>query len=143
MQHRGTSQLAARVSIAQQGRSEVSNEGAGGERAAESTRGSVQAGERKRGKGETVYHMGFGESPFPVPERLEKALAEAAHRKEYLKADGLDDLTEAVREYYRPIYGDEYIEATEKYKFLVGKKCNYAVKFYESSFFFFKHKCNY
>ena len=29
----------------------------------------------------------------------------------------------------------EYIEATDKYKFLVGKKCNYAVKFYESSFF--------
>ena len=37
----------------------------------------------------------------------------------------------------------EYIDATDKYKFLVGKKCNYAVKFYESSFFFFKHKCNY
>ena len=68
---------------------------------------------QKRSEGETVYHMGFGESPFPVPERLEDALAEAAHRKEYLKADGLDDLVEAIREYYRPIYGDEYIEATE------------------------------
>ena len=30
----------------------------------------------------------------------------------------------------------EYIEATDKYKFLVGKKCNYAVKFYDTSFFF-------
>ena len=36
----------------------------------------------------------------------------------------------------------EYIETTDKYKFLVGKKCNYAVKFYDTSFFFFKHKCN-
>lgn len=36
----------------------------------------------------------------------------------------------------------EYIDATEKYKFLIGKKCNYALKFYEESFFFFKHKCN-
>ena len=36
----------------------------------------------------------------------------------------------------------EYIEATDKYKFLVGKKCNYAVKFYDTSFFFFKHKFN-
>ena len=36
----------------------------------------------------------------------------------------------------------EYIEATDKYKFLVGKKCNYAVKFYDKSFFFFKHKFN-
>ena len=35
----------------------------------------------------------------------------------------------------------EYIDATEKYKFLIGKKCNYALKFYEKSFFFFKHKC--
>lgn len=68
---------------------------------------------QKRSDGETVYHMGFGESPFPVPERLQKALADAAHRKEYLKADGLDELTDAVREYYRPIYGDEYINATQ------------------------------
>lgn len=67
----------------------------------------------KRSNNETVYHMGFGESPFPVPERLEKALAAAAHRKEYLKADGLGDLTDAVREYYRPIYGDDYIESTD------------------------------
>ena len=36
----------------------------------------------------------------------------------------------------------EYIEATDKYKSLVVKKCNYAVKFYDTSFFFFKHKCN-
>lgn len=68
---------------------------------------------QKRAEGETVYHMGFGESPFPVPERLQKALADAAYRKEYLKADGLDELVEAVRAYYRPIYGDEYIEATD------------------------------
>ncbi|MDA9708076.1 hypothetical protein N9V56_01350 [Alphaproteobacteria bacterium] len=30
----------------------------------------------------------------------------------------------------------EYIEATDKYKFLVEKKFNYAVKFYDKSFFF-------
>jgi hypothetical protein len=36
----------------------------------------------------------------------------------------------------------EYIEATDKYKVSVRKKCNYAAKFYDSSFFFFKHKCN-
>ncbi len=67
----------------------------------------------KRSDGQTVYHMGFGESPFPVPERLQKALATAAYRKEYLKADGLDDLVEAVKDYYRPIHGDEYIDATD------------------------------
>ncbi len=67
----------------------------------------------KRFNGETVYHMGFGESPFPVPERLKQALADAAHRKEYLKADGLDDLLKVIKDYYRPIYGDDYINASD------------------------------
>ena len=35
----------------------------------------------------------------------------------------------------------EYIDATEKYKFLIGKQCNYALKFYDKSYFFFRHKC--
>ena len=35
----------------------------------------------------------------------------------------------------------EYIDATDKYKFLIGKQCNYALKFYEKSYFFFRHKC--
>ena len=30
----------------------------------------------------------------------------------------------------------EYFEVTDKYKFLVGKQCNYALKFYEKSYFF-------
>ena len=36
----------------------------------------------------------------------------------------------------------EYFEATDKYKFLVGKQCNYALKFYEKNYFFFKQKFN-
>ena len=35
----------------------------------------------------------------------------------------------------------EYFEATGKYEFLIGKQCNYALKFYEKSYFFFKHEC--
>jgi len=57
--------------------------------------------------------MGFGESPFPVPERLQQALAAAAHRKDYLKAEGLSDLVRAVQDYYRPIYGDAYIDQSD------------------------------
>lgn len=60
----------------------------------------------KRAKGETVYHMGFGESPFPVPERLQKALAENADKKEYYPAAGIPELLETIREYYRPLVGD-------------------------------------
>lgn len=65
---------------------------------------------QKRKSNETVYHMGFGESPFPVPERLNKALADAAHRKEYLPADGLSELISAVKEYYRPLLGNDYVD---------------------------------
>lgn len=64
----------------------------------------------KRSRNETVFHMGFGESPFPVPERLQQALAAAAHRKEYLQAAGLDELIQAVREYYRPVLGSKYVD---------------------------------
>ena len=35
----------------------------------------------------------------------------------------------------------EYIDASEKYEHLIGKKCNYAIKFYEKKVFFFKQKC--
>lgn len=61
---------------------------------------------QKRLEGKTIYHMGFGESPFPVPERLKKALGAAAHHKSYLKAAGLPELLEAIKSYYRPLVGD-------------------------------------
>lgn len=67
----------------------------------------------KRAKGEKVFHMGFGESPFPVPERLKQSLADAAHRKDYVKADGLPELIEAVKDYYRPIHGDDFINQSD------------------------------
>ena len=60
----------------------------------------------RRAKGEPVLHMGFGESPFPVPERLQKSLATAAHRKDYTAAAGVPEVRETVREYYRPLVGD-------------------------------------
>ncbi len=61
---------------------------------------------KKRANGDTVYHMGFGESPFPVPERLEKALAAYAGRKEYMPAAGHPDVLEAIRSYYKPLLGN-------------------------------------
>jgi len=68
---------------------------------------------KKRAQGEDVYQMGFGESPFPVPERLQKALAEAAHHCTYLPAQGLPELIEAVQAYYRPFLGDSIIDSTD------------------------------
>ncbi len=49
-----------------------------------------------RQAGETVYHFGFGQSPFPVPSRVVAALQQHAHRKEYLPVKGLQPLREEV-----------------------------------------------
>lgn len=56
--------------------------------------------QRRRAEGLPVLHMGFGESPFPVPPRLDKALAEAAGLKQYLPTAGLDSLRAAASAYY-------------------------------------------
>ena len=35
-------------------------------------------------QGKKVYQFGFGQSPFPVPEKIVETLKQNAHRKEYL-----------------------------------------------------------
>lgn len=50
--------------------------------------------------GEVVYHLGFGESRFPVHPLLIAALNEHARAKSYLPARGLPQLLGAVAGYY-------------------------------------------
>ena len=47
-------------------------------------------------QGKKVYQFGFGQSPFPVPEKIVSALRENAHRKEYLPIQGLDKLRDSI-----------------------------------------------
>ena len=47
-------------------------------------------------QGKKVYQFGFGQSPFPVPEKIVKALQENAHRKEYLPIQGLERLRKTI-----------------------------------------------
>ena len=47
-------------------------------------------------KGKKVYQFGFGQSPFPVPEKIVESLKNHAHRKEYLPIQGLPKLREAI-----------------------------------------------
>lgn len=54
----------------------------------------------RRASGETLYHMGFGESPFPVPPRIAKALADAAGSNQYPPTLGLPDLREKALAYF-------------------------------------------
>lgn len=51
-------------------------------------------------EGKQVFHMGFGESRFDVHPKLQKALADNAHKKSYLAARGLPELCTAVASYY-------------------------------------------
>jgi aspartate/methionine/tyrosine aminotransferase len=47
-------------------------------------------------QGKKVYQFGFGQSPFPVPEKIVEALKNHAHRKEYLPVQGLPKLREVI-----------------------------------------------
>ena len=45
-------------------------------------------------EGKKIFKFGFGQSPFPVPEKIVEALRNSAHRKEYLPIQGLIELRE-------------------------------------------------
>jgi aspartate aminotransferase len=47
-------------------------------------------------QGKTVYKLGLGQSPFPVPEIVQEALRINAHQKDYLPVKGLLPLREAI-----------------------------------------------
>lgn len=55
--------------------------------------------------GKTVYKLGFGQSPFPVPAVVVEALKAHAHEKDYLPVRGLYDLRAAVAHYNRQKFG--------------------------------------
>ena len=59
-------------------------------------------------KGKKVYQFGFGQSPFPVPEKIVEALKKNAHRKEYLPIQGLPELREKISKYLFKRTGNDY-----------------------------------
>ncbi len=60
------------------------------------------------GKGKKVYQFGFGQSPFPVPERIVNVLKQNAHRKEYLPIQGLAALRESISNDLKKKIGIDY-----------------------------------
>ena len=50
-------------------------------------------------QGREIIRFGFGQSPFPVPESVVKALQEHAHEKAYLPVKGLPRLRQAFAKY--------------------------------------------
>lgn len=51
-------------------------------------------------EGKTVYHLGFGESRFPVHPKIQDALRANVHQKSYLAGQGLAELRTAVAAFY-------------------------------------------
>ena len=49
--------------------------------------------------GKKVFNFGFGQSPFPIPEKIISVLKENAHKKDYLPMQGLPELREAISKY--------------------------------------------
>lgn len=57
-----------------------------------------------RAAGKTVAHFGFGQSPFPVHPKIQIALANNAHQKDYLPTRGLPALCDAIACYYKQFF---------------------------------------
>ena len=55
---------------------------------------------KKRANGQEIYHMGFGESPFPVHPLVSEALCKNADKKSYLPVQGLLQLRERISNFY-------------------------------------------
>ncbi len=58
-----------------------------------------------RREGRTIYKLGMGQSPFPVPEIVVDALKAAAHENDYLPVRGLPELRAAVAAHHRTTQG--------------------------------------
>ena len=52
-----------------------------------------------RKEGKTVYHFGFGQSPFPIHEKIVKGLQDNAQNNHYLAVDGLESLRYKIAEF--------------------------------------------
>src|SRR5690606_26595586 len=62
-----------------------------------------------RRQGRDVVRLGLGQSPFPVPDVMVRALREHAAEKDYLPTKGLPELRRAIVDYYRRQHDLEYL----------------------------------
>ena len=59
-------------------------------------------------QGKKIYNFGFGQSPFPIPEKIVLALKKNAARKDYLPMQGLKELRSAISKSLFKRTGIEY-----------------------------------
>jgi aspartate aminotransferase len=56
-------------------------------------------------EGRQVFRLGLGQSPFPVPGLVVKALQDNAHQKDYLPVKGLPELRQVLTEHHFRYFG--------------------------------------
>ena len=59
-------------------------------------------------KGKKIFRFGFGQSPFPIPDKIVDCLKQNANKKDYLPMQGLFDLRKAVSKYLEIRTGINY-----------------------------------
>ncbi len=64
-----------------------------------------QRAKQMRREGKEIYHFGFGQSPFPVPQLIQGALRDNVDKKDYLPTQGLPALCEAIARFYHQEFG--------------------------------------
>ena len=52
-------------------------------------------------QGKHIFRFGFGQSPFPVPEKVVDSLQANSFRKNYLSVEGLPELRQAIANYHQ------------------------------------------
>ena len=73
-----------------------------------STSATLAINEKSReliSQGKEVIRLGLGQSPFPVPVPVVRALQNNAHQKDYLPVRGLPELREAVANFNKKAHG--------------------------------------
>lgn len=55
--------------------------------------------------GKTVYHLAFGQSPFPITELAKCSLSQNADKTDYLPVAGIKELRKAICEFHREFDG--------------------------------------
>jgi len=69
------------------------------------TVGINELSNRLRAEGKTIYKLGLGQSPFPVPDFMVQSMMKHAGEKDYLPTRGLPALREAVAEFGKSYCG--------------------------------------
>jgi aspartate aminotransferase len=63
---------------------------------------------KMRREGKEVFHLGFGQSPFPVQDKIIEKLKEHSHEKDYLPTLGLKELRDKICSYYNVNFGYDF-----------------------------------